>query len=154
MQCARALIDDHGLDSKDILILEAQDYIGGRIKQNTDFVKNVKIDLGAEIIHGNNTVLTKLAEKANETITANYCWAHGDGGPFEEDVNGLYGLYYIGNTLYILYCTCCNTYTYASFTFIIVYYLSYTNHILHTIFYILNIPRMAILHIQTTSILY
>ena len=82
MQCARALIDDHGLDSKDILILEAQDYIGGRIKQNTDFVKNVKIDHGAEIIHGNNTVLTKLAEKANETITANYCWAHGDGGPY------------------------------------------------------------------------
>jgi hypothetical protein len=39
-------VDEHGLDSKDILILEAQDYIGGRVKQNTEFIKNFKIDLG------------------------------------------------------------------------------------------------------------
>jgi hypothetical protein len=41
--------------------------------------------------------LTKLAKKANEPIIPAYCWAHGDGGPFEHDVDGFYGLYYIGN---------------------------------------------------------
>jgi monoamine oxidase len=40
------LIEDHGLNVEDILILEAQDYIGGRVKQTIDFVQGVKIDLG------------------------------------------------------------------------------------------------------------
>ena len=96
MQCARSLIDDHGLDAKDILILEAQDYVGGRVKQNTDFCKNTVIELGAEIIHGNNTKLTDFAHKNNEPLIEAYCWAHGDGGPFEKHVNGFYGLYYVG----------------------------------------------------------
>lgn len=33
----------------------------------------------------------------NETIVPAFCWAHGDGGPFELAVNGLYGLYYVGH---------------------------------------------------------
>lgn len=97
LQTARALIDEHGLDASDILILEAQDYVGGRVKQDSNFIKGMKVELGAEILHGDNTKLTQYAKKMNETIIPAFCWAHGDGGPFEHAVNGLYGLYYVGH---------------------------------------------------------
>ena len=97
LQCARSLIDDHGVDSSEILILEAQDYVGGRVKQECDFVKGTKIELGAEIIHGDNTKLTQFAKKANEPISAAFCWAQGDGGPYDYSVDGGYGLYYVGS---------------------------------------------------------
>lgn len=96
LQCARSLIDDHGVDSSDIVILEAQDYIGGRVKQDVSFVKGTKIELGAEILHGDNTKLTQFAQKNNEPITEAFCWAQGDGGPYDYAVSGGYGLYYIG----------------------------------------------------------
>lgn len=97
MQTAKALIDDHGLDASAILILEAQDYIGGRVKQDSNFIKGMKVELGAEILHGDNTKLTQYAKNLNETIVPAFCWAHGDGGPFETAVNGLYGLYFVGH---------------------------------------------------------
>ena len=96
LQCARSLIDDHGVDSSDIIILEAQDYIGGRVKQDVSFVKGTKLELGAEILHGDNTKLTQFAKKTNEPITEAFCWAQGDGGPYDYAVNGCYGLYYVG----------------------------------------------------------
>ena len=87
LQTARSLIDDHGVDSSEILILEAQDYIGGRVKQDAEFVKGVKLELGAEILHGDNTKLTQFAKKTGESITEAFCWAQGDGGPYDYSGN-------------------------------------------------------------------
>ena len=70
---------------------------GGRIQQNEDFVPGVLIELGAEILHGDGTELTKFAIQENRKLEKMYCWAHGDGGPDLAPENGLYGLYFIGS---------------------------------------------------------
>jgi cytochrome b involved in lipid metabolism len=97
LQCAQSLIQQHQISPHKILILEAQDYIGGRVKQMTEFIQGTKIEVGAEFLHGNNTELTKFARQEKEPLREIFCWAHGDGGPLEQDVQGGYGLYYIGN---------------------------------------------------------
>ena len=84
------------LAAEKILLLEAQDYVGGRVRQSTDFVKSVKVELGAEILHGKNTALTHFAEKVGQPIDQIFTWAHGDGGPLDMPVNDGYGLYYVG----------------------------------------------------------
>lgn len=84
------------LAAEKILLLEAQDYVGGRVRQSTDFVKNVKVELGAEILHGKNTALTHFAERVGQPIDQIFTWAHGDGGPLDLPVNDGYGLYYVG----------------------------------------------------------
>jgi cytochrome b involved in lipid metabolism len=97
LQCAKSLTKDHKIASEDILVLEAQSYIGGRVRQVSDFVKGVHIDVGAEFLHGTNTLLTKFAEENNQPISEIFCWVHGDGGPLQEPAsNGGYGLYYLG----------------------------------------------------------
>ena len=52
LKCGHSLINQYGIDKEKILVLEAQDYVGGRVKQNTDFIKGIKIELGAEMLHG------------------------------------------------------------------------------------------------------
>lgn len=52
LQCGSALVHAHGVDKSKILVLEAQDYVGGRVKQMTDFIKGTKIEVGAEFLHG------------------------------------------------------------------------------------------------------
>ena len=96
LQCAQTLTSDHGVNTTDVLVLEAQDYIGGRVRQMTEFIKGVNIDIGAEFLHGDHTELTKFAKKYNESYSPIYCWAHGDGGPLPHPVNKEYGLYYVG----------------------------------------------------------
>lgn len=97
LQCARSLTTNHGLDLKNVLVLEAQDYIGGRVRQVTEFVKGVPIDVGAEFLHGSNTELTKFAQTSKEELREIFCWAHGDGGPLKEPVGNGYGLYFVGD---------------------------------------------------------
>jgi monoamine oxidase len=97
LQCANALTVKHNIPTDKILVLEAQDYVGGRVRQMSDFIKGVNIDVGPEFLHGSNTYLTRFAEASNEPITEIYCWAHGDGGPLQKPVDKRYGLYYIGD---------------------------------------------------------
>lgn len=97
LQTAKSLIKDHHVPAENILVLEAQDYIGGRVRQMDSFVRGVKIDVGAEFLHGNNTLLTKFAEENHEPVHEIYCWAHGDGGPLEEPVGKGYGLYWLND---------------------------------------------------------
>jgi cytochrome b involved in lipid metabolism len=52
LQCGSALVNAHGVDKSKILVLEAQDYVGGRVKQMTDFIRGTKIEVGAEFLHG------------------------------------------------------------------------------------------------------
>jgi hypothetical protein len=78
--------------------LEAGSEIGGRVKQNYSFLKGGKpIDLGAELVHGDDTVLTQFGEKEKWLFHELFCWAQGDGGPQEEPAtDGGVGYYYMG----------------------------------------------------------
>lgn len=60
LQCGWSLINNHCADKSKILVLEAQDYVGGRVKQMTDFIKGTKIEVGAEFLHGKYGVLSVL----------------------------------------------------------------------------------------------
>jgi monoamine oxidase/cytochrome b involved in lipid metabolism len=94
LRCAKTLTDTHSVDPTDILILEAQDYIGGRVRQMGDFVRGVQIDVGAEFIHGNgDTPLNNMARQLNEPLRDLFVWAQGDGGPLPAPIGEGYGLY-------------------------------------------------------------
>ena len=80
LQCAYSLVHSHGYDGSKVLILDAQDYVGGRVKQDSDFVPGCKIDFGAEFIHGGNTKLNEFAHSEKEPLEDLFTWAHGDGG--------------------------------------------------------------------------
>lgn len=95
LQAAKTLVSTHGVPSEGILLLEAQDYIGGRVRQMTNFIRGVKIDVGAEFLHGSNTLLTRFAKEQGEPVSEIFCWAHGDGGPLDQPVGKGYGLYHI-----------------------------------------------------------
>lgn len=55
-----------------------------------------QVELGAELVHGTNTLLTRFAAEHGHELQPCYVWAHGDGGPVQQPINGGYGLYYIG----------------------------------------------------------
>ena len=74
LQTAHSLVDTHGIQSDNVLVLEAQDYVGGRVKQISDFIRGVDVDVGAEFLHGSNTLLTKFAEENNQPISELFCW--------------------------------------------------------------------------------
>lgn len=95
LNAAHELVHKHGANAQKILILDAQSYIGGRVKQTSCFVPGMTIDLGAEIIHGSCTSLNKFAERIGEETLPVFVWAHGDGGPLDQPVNGGYGIYYL-----------------------------------------------------------
>lgn len=92
------LVNKFGVAPENILVLEAQDYIGGRIRQAEDFVPNGLIELGAEILHGEETLLTQFGREIQEPMKSLYVWAHGDGGPMEKPVDRHYGLYYFAGS--------------------------------------------------------
>lgn len=97
-----------------VTILEASDYIGGRIKSDFEFLtKNNKdiaktkhkqhgIELGAEYIHGGGSVLDQLIineRRHNEhwTTESIFITAQGDGGPDPHPTeDGMYGAYWLG----------------------------------------------------------
>ncbi len=95
MNTVNVLVNDYSIDPKRILLLEAQSYMGGRVKQESEFVQGMKIDVGAEILHGRHTSLTEYAKKMEEEICECFVWAQGDDGPLEEPVRGGYGIYYL-----------------------------------------------------------
>jgi len=90
--CAKTLIELH--PDLRIVIVEANDRIGGRVNSIDG------IEYGAELIHGNQTILTEwLAEYKCATLPV-YTWAMGDGGPHPDvPVRGGVGYYYTGNQL-------------------------------------------------------
>ena len=117
LSASRQLIHEHGYNPENVLVVDALEHLGGRILQTTEFVKGkwsstcvdcepcltfhdalgVKVELGAEILHGSDTSLTKFAKEYNQPLQEIYCWAHGDGGPGKVPINGHYGLYYVGS---------------------------------------------------------
>jgi hypothetical protein len=82
LQCANTLLQncDKVIAKEDVLILEASDYVGGRVKQVDSFVSGIPIDVGAEFLHGTNTLLAQTAIENDDPLKELFCWAHGDGG--------------------------------------------------------------------------
>ena len=68
LSAARALLaaDPQQKLIQSVHLLEANSYVGGRIYSNDDFVPGNRIDLGAEFIHGWDTMLTDVVESNKE----------------------------------------------------------------------------------------
>ena len=45
----------------DVVLLEAPDYFGGRVKQVQPFKGFAPVDLGGEFIHGSDTIINRIA---------------------------------------------------------------------------------------------
>ena len=82
LQCAATLLQNCNdvITNEDVLILEASDYVGGRVKQVETFVAGIPIDVGAEFLHGSNTMLARNAVENGDDLKELFCWAHADGG--------------------------------------------------------------------------
>jgi len=118
---ARTLLEG-GRDSDQsvhVTMLEASDYVGGRVRADRSWIggddkeehqRSYKLDMGAEIVHGKNTLLTSWCEdfvtrglwdlEGKPLFDELFITAHGDGGPDEKPTpDGKYGMYYVGGEL-------------------------------------------------------
>lgn len=92
-----------------VTIVEACDSLGGRIRGNATFVPNHMTDVGAEYIHGTETLLTELVQEFTKSKWNNmqvtheaFIAAHADGGPHPScghTNEGYYGRYYMNGEL-------------------------------------------------------
>lgn len=103
-----------------ITLLEADDTVGGRVRADRTFLPPHVLDLGAEFIHGDQTLLTDLIEelgvlkeentlpptpmvaaaKTTSLLEDIYILAHADGGPDPQPTkDGKYGMYYVDQQL-------------------------------------------------------
>ena len=87
LRCANQLV--HGKGIKDVLVVEASDRLGGRVMSNTSFIPGMSIDLGAEVLHGANTTLTRLAEELSIGLREIFTWAQVRG-----EVLGSFGFFH------------------------------------------------------------
>ena len=55
---ATASLSEAGID---VVLLEAADYFGGRVKQAQPFKGFAPVDLGGEFIHGSDTIINRIA---------------------------------------------------------------------------------------------
>uniref|UniRef100_K3WGR4 Amine oxidase domain-containing protein n=1 Tax=Globisporangium ultimum (strain ATCC 200006 / CBS 805.95 / DAOM BR144) TaxID=431595 RepID=K3WGR4_GLOUD len=100
LRCAYQLVHEKGV--KDVLVVEAQGRVGGRIMADTSFIPGMTIEVGAEFAHGANTSLTKFAEEQKWSLREIFTWAQGDGGPTDPAPDGGIGYYYLGDQKRIL----------------------------------------------------
>ncbi|XP_001627682.2 lysine-specific histone demethylase 1A isoform X1 [Nematostella vectensis] len=62
---ATAVLEEEGFD---VILLEASDYLGGRIKTAQPFMGFPPVDLGADFIHGSENVIYEIAHANNWKI--------------------------------------------------------------------------------------
>lgn len=99
-------------DDIHVTILEANDYVGGRVKGDEDFVEGHVIDAGAELLHGKGTMLRDLVDNyrassekwkqipPKEFLKEYFILSHADGGPsLKPTEDNKYGMYFMNNTL-------------------------------------------------------
>lgn len=81
-----------------MVILEASNAIGGRVKQTTSFLKSgMPVDLGAEIVHGDDNAVISAAKEGGWLLHKFFVWSQGDGGPLDEPASdGGIAYYYHG----------------------------------------------------------
>eukprot|EP00752_Nemacystus_decipiens_P010662 g9494.t1 len=96
LRCAAQLVFNHGFSQDRVVLLEASPRIGGRIKTDTSFIEGFSLDIGAELIHGDETSLYRLAEEKGWEMEELISLAQGDGGPLPADSNDGFGLFYVG----------------------------------------------------------
>jgi len=98
LRCA-SLLKQGGLS---VIVVEANDYFGGRVKGLKGFVDWKSVDLGAEFIHGRKTVLKKIADEQGFPVRKLHTWAQGD-GPFPKyPMSGGTHLYWLGKEKQLL----------------------------------------------------
>lgn len=73
LRCAHQLVHEKGVN--DVLVVEAQGRVGGRILPDTDFIPGMTVEIGAEMLHGANTTLTRLAEEQKWGLREIFTWA-------------------------------------------------------------------------------
>jgi monoamine oxidase len=73
LRCAQKLVHEHGI--KNVLVVDALDRIGGRILQDTEYIPGMTIEVGAELVHGANTSLTRMAEEQKWNLREIFTWA-------------------------------------------------------------------------------
>lgn len=80
-----------------MLVLEAADVIGGRIKQCSvgHSTNSTLAEAGAEFFHGHTSTSKKLADAIGLETERVFSTAHGDGGPDEKPApDGSIGLFF------------------------------------------------------------
>jgi monoamine oxidase len=93
-----------------VTIVESCSEVGGRVKAVTDFVEGHVIDLGAEFVHGQKTLLTDLLDKYQSRWTQTikqeplmediFISSYADGGPSPTPTkDGKYGMFYCNGEL-------------------------------------------------------
>ncbi|CAM9918818.1 unnamed protein product [Choristocarpus tenellus] len=102
LQCANKLVHSHGLKENQVVILEASNRAGGRIKTDSTLVPGWKIDLGAELVHGMNTSLFNIANEKGWVMEEFFTLSQGDGGPLPCEDNDAFGIFYLGGEQRIL----------------------------------------------------
>lgn len=73
LRCAHELVHTKGV--ADVLVVEAQGRLGGRIRRDDDFVPGMTVEIGAELLHGANTTLTRLAAEQHWALREIFTWA-------------------------------------------------------------------------------
>ncbi|CAM9742404.1 unnamed protein product [Discosporangium mesarthrocarpum] len=96
LRCAQKLVLHHGLRDDQVVVLEASDRIGGRIRTDSTLVPGYLVDLGAELIHGVKTSLYNIAVDNGWKMEEFFTLAQGDGGPCPCEENDAYGVFYLG----------------------------------------------------------
>ena len=108
LSAAKTLLKQPSSIISSVKIVDALSYIGGRIKADDEFIPGHRVDLGAECIHGFETMLTEVVDESKdewegrldegeELLEDIFIIAHADGGPDEKlTKNGEYGVYYLG----------------------------------------------------------
>ncbi|CAM9110125.1 unnamed protein product, partial [Phaeothamnion confervicola] len=103
LRCAQLLKAALGDDR--VVVVEASGEVGGRIKQDRELFPSclylrLQIDLGAEIAHGSDTSISRLATERGWVFNSLFTWAQGDGGPLpvELEPESSFALYYLGRS--------------------------------------------------------
>jgi len=79
----------------DCVVVEANDWVGGRIKPLSGFVPWKTLDLGAEFIHGRNTIINTIVNENGFPNRLTFTWAQGDGEHPEELFGEEFAMYYL-----------------------------------------------------------
>jgi monoamine oxidase len=73
LRCAHQLVHEKGVH--DVLVVDALDRVGGRILPSFDFIPGMAVEIGAEMLHGANTTLTRLAAEQKWNLREIFTWA-------------------------------------------------------------------------------
>ena len=92
--CAKTLLEK--APHLRVLVVEARGVIGGRVCPVETFSSQT-IEMGAELIHGQHSVLTQLLDNMGMETQEITTWAPGDGPHPEGLVEGGCGYYYLGS---------------------------------------------------------